>query len=149
MFTRLESLHYLTLNNNGITSIANGAFSRQNNLKVLSVDFNNLAQLSDSMVHLSVGCLEINLKINSLDTISCKSFAKIRRFVNLDIGENLLNCNKYLCWLEQEVETGSIKWKEDRLTSKGFPLYFHKLICANGANWDNVTWTCHPREHIK
>ena len=81
--------------------------------------------------------------------MSCKSFAKIGMPINLDISENPLHCNKELCFLKLEREAGSIKWKEERLASKGFPIYLHKLICANGTNWDNVIWTYHPREDIK
>ena len=152
VFTGLESLQILRINNNSIVSVEKGTFSGLNKLKHLELNFNNLEEISDGMFDGLNSTDEIRISIanNKLKTIPCAPFIKIPRPMILDISENPLICGSDLCWLRQEVETGSIKWpnqtEENQTISNG---HVYKPTCADGRNWDDITWDCDQGCKIK
>ena len=61
----------------------------------------------------------------------------------LGISENPLNCDRSLCWLRQEVETGSITWLQETEDYQTFAIgHVFKPTCADGTSWDKVNWSC-------
>ena len=144
VFAGLESLEILRLNNNNISSVKRGTFSGLNKLKHLELNLNNLKEISDGMFDglNSTDELRISIGNNKLKTVPCAPFGKIPRPMILDISENPLNCSS-LCWLRQEVETGNIKWLQEMENDQTFPVgHVYQLTCADGTNWDDITWDC-------
>ena len=52
-----------------------------------------------------------------------------------------------LCWLKQEVESGSIKWLIEPEDER--PPVDRKPRCANGTNRDDITWDCEQGKMLK
>ena len=68
----------------------------------------------------------------------------------LDVSGNPLNCDSSLCWLKQEVETGCVRWVEEKVGISGVPVGFvYKPNCADGTNWDDIEWDCDNDNDVK
>ena len=145
MFKGLESVNTLSFYDNNIISVEKGTFPKLNNLKHLALSFNDLEEIPDGMFDGldSTDEIGIYLSNNSLTTIPCAPFAKIRRPVILDISGNPLDCDRSLCWLKQEVETGTITWLKETERKQREPVgHIYKTRCANGTNWNDIMWGC-------
>ena len=152
VFSGLESLQTLRINNNSIASVEKGTFSLLNKLKHLELNSNNLEEIPDDMFDglNSTNEIRISFANNKLRTVPCTPFNKIPRPMILNISGNPLICGNSLCWLRQEVESGSIKWsnqtKENHTISVG---HVYKPTYADGTNWDDITWDCDQGCKIK
>ena len=151
MFTGLESVDTLSLHDNSIISVENNTFSGLNKLKHLGLTLNNLEELPDGMFGGLSSTDEIGIYLgnNNLTTVPSAPFAKIPRPMILDISENPLICDSSLCWLRQEVETGCIKWLQETEENQRLPVgHVYKPTCADGTNWENITWDCGQGKNI-
>ena len=127
-----------------IPSVQRGAFSGLGSLRHLRLNFNKLEQLPKGMFEgLNSTQITIYLANNSLRTIPCAPFAEIPRPFALDISENPFTCDRNLCWLKQEVETGSIKWLNETEENQRLPVgHVYTPNCADGTNWNDIAWDC-------
>ena len=118
-----------------------------NNLEEIYGEFNflNLEDKSDGMFDglNPIDELRISIANNKLTTIPYAQFCKLPRPMTLDISGNPLKCDSDLCWLRQEVETGTIKWLQETEENQTFPVgHVFKPTCADGTIWDDITWNC-------
>ncbi|XP_017546501.1 uncharacterized protein LOC108423611 isoform X1 [Pygocentrus nattereri] len=113
--THLASVTSLTMEKNGITAIAAGAFDKFQNLKMLNLhgndislvtsawfthrevleDFNlssnRIASLNDDAFHGLLGLLKLNLSQNQIQTISTGTFHSLSILSHLDLSNNKLS----------------------------------------------------------
>ncbi|KAL6465462.1 hypothetical protein MHYP_G00255950 [Metynnis hypsauchen] len=113
--TNLASVTSLTMEKNGITAIAAGAFDKFQNLKMLNLhsndislvtsawfthrevleDFNlssnRIASLNDDAFHGLLGLLKLNLSQNQIQTISTGTFHSLSILSHLDLSNNKLS----------------------------------------------------------
>ncbi|XP_036454740.1 uncharacterized protein LOC118827477 isoform X2 [Colossoma macropomum] len=112
--THLASVTSLTMEKNGITAIAAGAFDKFQNLKMLSLhsndislvtsawfthkvleDFNlssnRIVSLNDDAFRGLLGLLKLNLSHNQIQTISTGTFVSLSNLSHLDLSNNKLS----------------------------------------------------------
>ena len=143
-FKSLKKLQYLYLSYNQLTHVTSGMFTGLESLKVLTFESNRINSI-DALdgFKTSVKNTEINLRNNDLSTLSCNPFMSMPKAMFLDISGNRLNCGSNLCWLKQEVEAGNIKGVVQQSPANGLPAgHVFKPTCADGTNWDDITWDC-------
>ena len=144
-FKGIPNLEILRLSDNMINSVKAGTFEEVTQLKELYGMRNSLDRVSFNTFRglNSTKGIGIYLGNNSLTTIPFDPFGKTPRPITLDISGNPLNCDSGLCWLKQEVETGCIKWLQKTEENQRLPVgHVFKPTCADGTNWDEITWDC-------
>ena len=145
-FKSLKKLQYLYLSYNQLTYVTSEMFAGLESLKFLtfeSIRINNIDTLHGFKT--SVKNTEINLRNNEISTLSCNHFVSMPKPMLLDISGNRLTCGSHLCWLKQEVESGSINWVVQQSAANGIPAgHVFKPTCADGRNWDDITLDCDP-----
>ena len=143
-FKSLKKLQYLYLSYNQLTHVTSEMFAGLESLKILTFESNRINNI-DTLdgFKTSVKNTEINLRNNEISTLSCNPFMSMPKPMLLDISGNRVNCGSNLCWLKQEVEAGSIKWTVQQSPANGITAgHVFKPTCADGTNWDDITWDC-------
>ena len=144
-FKSLKKLEYLYVSYNRLTHVTSGMFAGLESLKTVDFESNRISsiELLDGFKSVAKNT-EINLRNNDLSTLSCNPFLNVPKPIYLDISGNRVNCDG-LCWLKQEVDTGSIKWVVQQSAANGIAAgHVFKPTCADGKKWDDISWDCNP-----
>ena len=144
-FKTLKKLEYLFLSYNRLTHLTSGMFTGLESLKTVDFESNRISSIDllDGFKSAAKNT-EINLRNNDLGSLSCNPFLNVPKPMFLDISGNSVNCNG-MCWLKQEVDTGSIKWVVQQSPANGITAgHVFKPTCADGKNWDDISWDCKP-----
>ena len=131
MFLGLHSLERLVLHNNKLTTITGGIFSGLFKLKMLDLDYNNIAEIREDSFRGLEELDEVRLYNNELKTLDSSVFSGLPRYLKLSMGMNPLECNQNLCWLESSLITwvtyGNQKFEPE---------------CTNGLLWNSFKLSC-------
>ena len=130
-FEGLYNLTYLQLSSNKITNLQPGTFRGLTSLFDLELGSNKIMSLQPGTFRGLTSLSDIGLDGNDIQTLDCNVLAELPRPLKLDIGNNPLQCNQELCWLERERHNRTILvpysfWGELVLPS-----------CDSGQDW---TW---------
>ena len=134
-FLNLRNLRMLSIDLNKITSIEEQTFADQNNLERLNLHHNQLTTLSYDMFTGSPSLNHLNIESNNIITLNASVLKDFDHPLQLWLHGNSLECDNKLCWLEIEVEKGSILFR----ANYGI---IHQPRCVGGKTWDKVEWDC-------
>ena len=113
MFSGLQSLEWLCLNDNNISHIEAGTFEKLSKLRTLLLKNNLLITLVE-------------------DAFQTSPDTKL----TISLIGNSFQCDSRVYWIKQAEQKGWITWYQRSITSKQ-----EKPVCVNypGVDWDNVT----------
>ena len=129
-------LEVLWLGGNHIRTIQDNAFKGLGNLQQLQLDGNVITSLQPGTFRGLTRLSHIKLQQNLISTMEADVLAELPRPLKLDITHNPLRCDQSLCWLQREINNGTIE----------ISTYYFWLDqtpdCESGQDWSSVMSDC-------